>query len=167
MGCHPAGTPVAVGFALFVVRHETRTSPGDVPDGAGMSIPFVAVVTAAVLVPARAISLPVGCGATVMVEVAEDPGPEPLAAVSVTVYTPGVVKVCDGFWAPDVPPSPKVQAQLVGLPVEVSVSWTVSGTVPDVVLAVKEDVGAGGAARWRVWVLDDEPVTFVAVSVTV
>jgi hypothetical protein len=43
-----------------------------------------------------------------------------------------------------VPPSPKVHAQLVGLPVEVSVNWTLRGATPLVALAVKFAVGAAG-----------------------
>jgi len=38
--------------------------------------------------------------------------------------------VWDGFWADEAPPSPKVQLQLVGAPVEASVNWTVRGVVP-------------------------------------
>ncbi len=35
-----------------------------------------------------------------------------------------------GFWAVDLPPSPKSHAQLVGAPVEVSVKVTASGAGP-------------------------------------
>jgi len=50
--------------------------------------------------------------------------PEPFVAVSVTEYDPAIEYVCDGFWLVDVPPSPKVQDQDVGDPVEVSVKVT-------------------------------------------
>ena len=53
--------------------------------------------------------------------------------------------MCEGDCAVDVPPSPKVQAQLVGPPVLVSVKLTVSGTEPVVGVAVKLAVGAGPA----------------------
>jgi hypothetical protein len=43
-------------------------------------------------------------------------------------------------------PSPKLQFQLVGVPVEVSVNVTVSGAEPVRGVAVKEEVGVGGDA---------------------
>ena len=51
--------------------------------------------------------------------------------------------MCDGDCAVDVPPSSKVQAQLVGPPVLVSVKLTASGTESVVGVAVKLAVGAG------------------------
>ena len=47
-----------------------------------------------------------------------------------------------GFWRLDVPPSPNVQDQLVGLPVDVSVKPTASGVVPEVGDPWKLAVGA-------------------------
>jgi hypothetical protein len=52
--------------------------------------------------------------------------------------------VCEGEGDVDVPPSPKVQAQLVGEPLLVSVKFTVSGAVPEVGDAVKLAVGPDG-----------------------
>jgi hypothetical protein len=43
-------------------------------------------------------------------------------------------------------PSPKLQFQAVGMFVEVSLNWTVSGTVPEVILDVKLATGATMAA---------------------
>ena len=54
------------------------------------------------------------------------------------------MNVWDGFCAELVPPSPKVHAHDVGVPVDVSVNDTASGAVPDVADAVKAAVGAGG-----------------------
>ncbi len=65
---------------------------------------------------------------------------DPIAelAVSFTVYVPAVWYVCEGFASiPSVVPSPKSHDHMVGLPVEVSVNWTVSGAVPVVGAAVK------------------------------
>ncbi|OQA58290.1 MAG: hypothetical protein BWY45_01258 [Euryarchaeota archaeon ADurb.Bin294] len=65
---------------------------------------------------------------------------DPIAelAVSFTVYVPAFWYVCEGFAInPSVVPSPKSHAHMVGLPVDVSVNWTVSGAVPDVGVAVK------------------------------
>ena len=50
----------------------------------------------------------------------------------------------DGFRVVDVPPSPKLQAQEVGEPVDVSVKATFNGAVPDVGDAVNEATGAAG-----------------------
>ncbi len=50
-----------------------------------------------------------------------------------------------GLCAVEVPPSPKVQAQLVTEPVVVSVKSTVSGAQPLVAEAVKAATGAGVA----------------------
>ena len=74
-----------------------------------------------------------------------------------------------GLWVVLVPPSPKVQAQLVGLPVLVSVDVTVWPVVAVAVERLKAAVGTAGAAltvRVRVTgVL--EPAALVAVRVTV
>ena len=53
--------------------------------------------------------------------------------------------VTEGFWSVEVMPLPKFHDQDVGAPVEVLVSCTDSGAVPDVAEAVKfaEGVGAG------------------------
>jgi hypothetical protein len=51
--------------------------------------------------------------------------------------------VWEGFCSRLDSPSPKVQVQTVGDPLEVSVNWTVSGAVPDVGVPVKEATGAG------------------------
>ena len=52
-----------------------------------------------------------------------------------------------GFWRVESgEPSPKSQLQPVGLPVEVSVNETVSGTVPLVGLALKEATGGTAGA---------------------
>ena len=70
---------------------------------------------------------------------------EPFAfvAVRLTVYVPEVTYVCVGFWAVDVPPSPKLHDHDVGVPVEVSVNVTESGLVPDVGVPVKFVTGGG------------------------
>ena len=47
-----------------------------------------------------------------------------------------------GFWAPEVPVSPKSHDQLVGLPVDWSVKSTVSGSVPLVGEPTKSATGA-------------------------
>ena len=48
---------------------------------------------------------------------------------------------CVGFWAVDVPPSPKFQLHDVGEPVELSVKVTSNGAVPDVGIPVKLATG--------------------------
>ena len=57
-----------------------------------------------------------GATATVRLRLVE---PQALVAVRVTVEDPGFGKVWTGCWAVLVPPSPKVQDQAVGEPVEV------------------------------------------------
>ena len=49
-----------------------------------------------------------------------------------------------GFCAVEVPPSPNVQDQEVGLPVDVSVKATVRGGAPEVGLPVKFATGVAG-----------------------
>ena len=49
--------------------------------------------------------------------------------------------MCEGFCCVDVPPSPKFHDQLVGLPADVSVKFTVSGAPPEVGEPVNEAVG--------------------------
>ena len=51
---------------------------------------------------------------------------------------------CDGFCNVDVVPSPKFHDHDVGPPVDVSEKAAVNGAVPDVGVAVKLAVGAGG-----------------------
>ena len=78
--------------------------------------------------------------------------------------------VCEGFCVVDVAPLPKSHAHEVGEPVEVSVKFTVRGTVPDVGAAVKEATGAAGppgGLTVMVLVLDVEPAALVAVSLAV
>jgi len=57
---------------------------------------------------------------------------------------PAEVYWCDGFCAVDVPPSPNVQLQLVGLFVDSSVKFTVNGASPEVGLPLKAATGGGG-----------------------
>jgi hypothetical protein len=54
------------------------------------------------------------------------------------------VYVCEGLFTPDVLPSPKFHDHAVGVFVEMSVNWTVSGVVPEVGEPVKFATGAGG-----------------------
>jgi hypothetical protein len=75
--------------------------------------------------------------------------------------------VCEGEAAVDVPPSPKVQAQLVGEPLLVSVKLTASGAEPEVGVAVKLAVGADGSLTVMMREVDDEPCAFVTVNVAV
>src|SRR6266513_407358 len=51
-----------------------------------------------------------------------------------------------GFSAVEVVPSPKLQCQLLGLPVEVSEKLTLNGALPDVGLAVKPATSVGAEA---------------------
>ncbi len=76
------------------------------------------------------------------VETAE--APRSSVTVSVALYVPGSVYVCDGLRLELlVPPSPKSQAKL-NVPSEsaaVPLKFTVSGPVPDVTFDVAEAVG--------------------------
>jgi hypothetical protein len=94
--------------------------------------------------------------------------PAEFDAVSVTVYVPADVNVCDGLCAELVPPSPNVHDHDVGEPVEVSVNDTASGVVPDDVEGVNDAVGACTTGSVTVTVVEVEvdPPAFVAVSVT-
>ncbi len=49
----------------------------------------------------------------------------------------------DGFCSVLVPPSPNVQSQLVGLPVDWSVKLTVRGAQPELGVALKAATGLG------------------------
>jgi hypothetical protein len=93
---------------------------------------------------------------------------EPLAlvAVKVTVKVPALLKVWLGFFTLLVPPSPKLQDQLVGELVEVSVKLTARGAVPLVGLALKPATGAGEVTVIVFEVLL-EPLLLEAVKVTV
>jgi hypothetical protein len=51
--------------------------------------------------------------------------------------------MCVRFWSVDVLPSPKLQFHVVGVLVEVSLNWTVSGAVPVVGVPEKLATGAG------------------------
>ena len=51
--------------------------------------------------------------------------PQLLDAVSVTVYVPAAVYICDGFCELLVPPSPKLQLHDVGVP---PLLWSVNDT---------------------------------------
>ncbi|MBA7710243.1 hypothetical protein ES703_119181 [subsurface metagenome] len=65
-----------------------------------------------------------------------------------------------------VPPSPKVQFQLVGLPVERSVKSTVKGTQPEVGVASNAATGGGLTVMKLVLVSLSEPQALVTVRVT-
>ena len=75
-----------------------------------------------------------------------------LVTVNETVQVPGL-KVWLGFCRADVPPSPKSQAQVAGVPVEASVNWTASGPSPVSGVPLNAAVGATGqtepAQPWR------------------
>jgi hypothetical protein len=104
--------------------------------------------------------------------------PAALVTVSVMLKTPVVAYVwAGGDWTVEVPPSPNVHAQLVGVPVEDSVTVTARGAAP--VLGVTEKaatgatgpggvgVGAGAAATVTVWVVTLVPLEFETVWVIV
>jgi hypothetical protein len=67
-------------------------------------------------------SVPAGAATTTFRET--DALPAELVALSVTVKVPAETKTCVGLCTAEVPPSPKVQAQDVGAPLETSVNWT-------------------------------------------
>ncbi len=101
-------------------------------------------VSGAVPVIGVAVKLAVGADGWLTVIVLEaELDPCVLVTVRVAVKVPVSVYSCEGEGEVDVPPSPKFQAQLVGEPVLVSVKFTVSGTVPEVGVAVKPAVGPG------------------------
>jgi hypothetical protein len=77
-----------------------------------------------------------------------------------------LVKVWLGFFEVLLPPSPKLQDQLVGELVEVSVKFTARGAVPLVGLALKLATGPG-AVTVIVFEALLEPPALVAVKVTV
>ena len=63
--------------------------------------------------------------------------------MSVTLNVPAAAYAWLGFCAVEVPPSPKFQLQLVGLPVDKSVKFTVSGAAPVVGVPEKFAVTSG------------------------
>ena len=67
--------------------------------------------------------------------------------------------MCVGFWSVDVPPSPKFQFQLVGVPVDVSVNVTESGAVPEVGVPVK--LATDGCVRYRMMTIPEPPVELI------
>jgi hypothetical protein len=67
--------------------------------------------------------------------------PAVFVAVSETVYVPASEYVCDGFSSEAVLPSPNVHDQEVGELLDASMNATVSGTVPDVGVALKAATG--------------------------
>jgi hypothetical protein len=69
-----------------------------------------------------------------------------LVAVRVTVYVPGVVYICDGFWRVDEPPSPNVHVHAAGELLDASTNWTASGTGPEVIFDVNAANGGAGSA---------------------
>ncbi len=93
--------------------------------------------------------------------------PSVLVAVNVAVKVPEPSYVCEGEREVDVPPSPKVQAQLVGEPLLVSVKFTTRGAVPVVGVAVKLAVGADGWLTVMVRDAELDPWLFVTVNVAV
>jgi hypothetical protein len=78
--------------------------------------------------------------------------PEALLTVRVTVLDPVVAKAWLGFCEVEVDPSPKVQLQDVGPPVDVSVNRTLWPTAGEAGLEVKEAVSvlAGATVTVRV-----------------
>ena len=93
----------------------------------------------------------VGGVAAVMDLVIGPLAPTSLLDVSVTVYVPAAAKVCDGFCAVEVAPSPKFHDQLLGEPLEVSVNCTANGALPDSGDAVNDALGAVGATMAGHW----------------
>src|ERR1017187_6363751 len=69
--------------------------------------------------------------------------PPALEAINCAVQTPGFRYAYDGFSAVDVPPSPKVQIQVVGEFEDVSVKFTDNGAAPLAGYAVKFTTGGG------------------------
>src|SRR5690606_25687508 len=68
--------------------------------------------------------------------------PFELLAVRITLYVPAEKYVVDGFFSDELPPLPKSQYQLVGVPVLRSVNCTTTGEHPVVLLAEKAATGA-------------------------
>jgi hypothetical protein len=70
--------------------------------------------------------------------------PPAFVAVSLAVYAPAAAYVCVGFRSVEVPPSPKLHCQLVGLPVDVSVNVTAAFVCGEPGLNVNAAVGGTG-----------------------
>jgi len=68
-----------------------------------------------------------------------------LVTVRDTEKVPAEEYVCEGFWVVAELPSPKSQDHAVGDSEEVSVNWTVRGTVPEVGVAENAATGWGTA----------------------
>jgi hypothetical protein len=85
--------------------------------------------------------------------------------VKVTVYVPAEAKLCVGFWAALVAPSPKLHCQIEGAPVDMSVNWTDWATAGELGLYVKDAVKAGETETVRLVLF--EPEAFDTVNVTV
>jgi hypothetical protein len=73
--------------------------------------------------------------------------PRALLTLSVTVKFPVVAKVWTGFWRVlFAVPSPKLQDQAVGTPVDISVKVTARGAGPMLTLIAKRATGTAGTA---------------------
>jgi hypothetical protein len=90
--------------------------------------------------------------------------PEFPKTVKVTVFVPSVEKVWVGFWRLLLPPSPKFQDQLVGLPDDVSVNCTNCPTTGEEGVKLKDAASEAATVRVALDVL--EPVLLATVSVT-
>ena len=75
--------------------------------------------------------------------------PAVLVAVSVTVYVPTLVYVCDGLSVEEVLPSPNDHSHDVGEFVDSSMKSTASGAVPEVAFAAKAATGVDTADAGR------------------
>jgi metal-sulfur cluster biosynthetic enzyme len=69
-----------------------------------------------------------------------------------------------GFCAVEVAPSPKLQAQEVGVPVDVSVNWTGCPAAGDAGLYANEAVSAATTVTVLLVVLDSEVLWTVSVT---
>ena len=116
--------------------------------GAPVEVSVSVTANGAIPEMAEAVKLAVGAGAGAVTVMVLDTGalaPLALEAVKVTVYVPAVAYVATGFCTVEVVPLPRVHAQDVGVPVEVSVMVTDNGAIPEMAEAVKLAVGAGTA----------------------
>src|SRR5687767_15087681 len=106
----PAGTDFAV---ESVTIRATSTSPVTTPAGRPTTTCLLPGEDAVVVAPTRG-----GAAVTVTVCVAGLLVPAALSTVRRTVYVPAAVNVCAGCCSVAVVPSPKSQAQEVGVPVD-------------------------------------------------
>src|SRR3954471_14977716 len=173
-GAHPVGTLPIPGAASPVIW-ATRSVPATTPAGRGIVTPVTAVALPAVVEAPTTIP-PVGedgggggAADTVIVAVAGALVPAALAAVNATVYVPPDVKVCAGFCAVAVDPSPKFHDHEVGDPVERSVNCTANGAGPLVTDEANDAVGATGAADTVIVAVTGAlvPAALAAVNATV